>query len=202
MTIVRSPIRLAAAALLSGLGACSQFETRFDAGYKEADAKALAQMSDLSEVLEKYGPPTRLGRAGEGVVLLYEGLTLRERQFGLSIAYDWLSFFKAVVAKGDADIDTLAFVFDGEGRVLSSAASNETRDIGYGGSVDLIFQAVPLVDTSGYTTLSPQHDWGHGLSEPLSVMLNAQNSITSGVGGVERLGTPRGVGQEALVFHR
>jgi hypothetical protein len=195
---------LRAAGLAAGLllmlstNGCTRFQSDYESGHDAVDASALGRLRDMSHALDLLGPPTKLGRAGAGTVFVYENVSVRELQFGVNLSYDWLSIFKAVIAKGDADIETLEIVFDEAGTVVSRSIDAESRTVGYGGAFDLIIKLVPIVDTSDYTALSPQHDWGHGLSEPLPVMLNAPYSVRQGVGGVERVGTPDKVGQETL----
>jgi hypothetical protein len=191
---------LAAGLLMLMLAAngCTRFQSDYESGHAAVDESELGRLQDMSEALDLLGPPTKLGRAGTGTVFVYENVSVRELQFGVNLSYEWLSIFKAVIAKGDADIETLEIVFDDAGAVVSHSIDAESRTVGYGGALDLIIKLVPIVDTDDYTALSPQHDWGHGLSEPLPVMLNAPYSVRQGVGGVERVGTPDKVGQETL----
>ena len=196
--------RLHAADLLAVLlalmtaGACSRFQSDYESGHRAVDEPALSGLRDMADALDLLGPPTKLGRAGAGTVFLYENVSVREVQFGVNLGYDWLSIFKLVIAKGDAEIETVAIVFDNDGAVVSRSINADSRTIGYGGAFELFVKVVPIVDSRDYTALSPQHDWGHGLSEPLPVMLNVPYSVTQGVGGVGRVGTPGEVGQETL----
>lgn len=191
---------LIAAALLPMLfaGGCSQFVSDFESGHRPVDDSQVMLLSDRTDALEKLGPPTMAGRAGAGTVFMYEDVRLVESQLGINLSYDWLSIFKAVVAKGDAETETLVIVFDSEGSILSRARSRERHTIGYGGSISLIIELLPIIDTGEYTDLAPQHDWGRGLIEPLPEALNSPYSVRQGTGGVERVGTPDEVGQESL----
>jgi len=188
-------IALLAGPLASG---CSQLKYEYESGNYTIDQAALSRLENLSDVLSFLGPPTAIGRAGPGAVLMYEDVTVRETQFGINLSYDWLSLIKLVIARGDAEIETVAIVVDGRGDVVSRSTSSERRTVGYGGAFNLIFQVVPVVNTKDYTDLASQHEWGFGLSQPLPVMLNAPYSVRQGEGGLERLGTSDEIGQETL----
>ena len=198
MSVLRTAALAALMLSLPGIGGCSRFQSDYESGHRPIADSRLSALRDMAQALELLGPPTKLGRAGAGTVFLYETVSVRETQFGINLGYDWLNIFKAVVAKGDVETETLTLVFDRDGTIVSQPRSAENRNIGYGGAFQLIIKVVPIVDSADYTALSPQHRWGHGLSEPVPVMLNAPYSVRQGEGGVGRVGTPDEVGQETL----
>jgi len=73
-----------------------------------------------------------------------------------------------------------------------------TEPVGKGLALQFLFIAMPTVDTRHLWETSEQHLWGRGELEPLSVTLNAGQSIVTGSHGLEMRGTPRSAGQRTL----
>ena len=64
--------------------------------------------------------------------------------------------------------------------------------------MQILFAVVPTVDTRHLGALPEQHGWGQLALQPLPVVLNAGQSVTSGAHGLELRGTPAGAGQHTL----
>jgi hypothetical protein len=188
-------------AILSAMAcctACTYFEVELTGPEKLDTVTINDQGETIDTVLAELGPPNRLGRAGSGLVFLYEYARVEEHQVGLHFAQDWVNLFKVAMGRGDLFSRTLFVVFDEKDTVLSHSFEEGEEELGTGVSVQLFFSAVPVVDTDNLQFESPHHLWGGGLLQPLPILLNSRNSMDSGIGGVESMDTPSGAGQRSL----
>jgi len=153
------------------------------------------------DILDSIGPPTKITALPEGFVFLYESLLITERQIGFSSSKEALSWFK--LSLSDADVDRLVhiFTFDKRGLLRSHVRRVSRKDIGDGSSLQFIFTVEEMVDTNYLEKGPVQHDWGFSLLKPIPQNLNLNQSLDSGVNGLEQLGTPTAVGQRTLEMH-
>ena len=160
---------------------------------------SIATRSHYAEVLDIFGPPTKMSTLPGGMVFQYEHITLKERQYGLILPGEIGKWIKAVYATADADIEVMMFVFDGDGNLRSADTETWSADAGAGVSVTLIFSAGSLTDTSHYEqSASRQLEWGAALTQPPLTGLNARQNLEIGANGVQLTATSTKVGQHSL----
>ena len=155
--------------------------------------------SNYSQVLEKFGPPTNMSALPDGMTFQYEYIELKERQYGLILPGKIGNWIKAVFAKADASYEVMVFNFDRQGTLRSYGTDAWKSNAGSGFSVTLIFSVGSLTDTEKYQQAAANTlEWGAALTEPLMQTLNTQQSLNTGVSGVELTATTTSVGQHTL----
>jgi len=194
------PARIAAALLATLLaGGCAAVDTTFDQPLALDQVEQLPVGTDYRAVLDAFGPPAGVSRAGSGMAFLYTYTTLTERQYGLFLPGALGKLFKAVYATVDADLQAMEFAFDGDGRLTGAAARAWTVDAGDGFSITLLFSVGSLTDTAHYEgSATETARWGHALLRPLPEVLNTPQNLETGTNGLELAGTTRDVGQQTL----
>jgi len=185
--------------VLLGSG-CSLLKTSIDPPKSSPQDLPVAQ-THFTEILRDLGPPSRITALPGGFAFLYEHLDFREMQLGLSVSAqsDWLSLLKITLADANLRQRAVLFHFRSDGCLLSVATLDRQEGVGMGGTVQLLFSVVPIVDTSEYADDSTHAmHWGMSLLDPLPRTLNAQQSLRTGSSGLELGGTPSKVGQHTL----
>lgn len=155
--------------------------------------------SHYAEVLDRYGPPTKMSALPDGMAFLYEHVKLTERQYGLILPGEIGKWIKAVYASADADVEVLLFVFDGQGKLRGSDAQTWSSDAGAGMSMTLIFSAGSFTDTEHYETSAARSlDWGKALIMPPLIALNTAQNLETGTSGIQLTTNSKGIGQHTL----
>lgn len=155
--------------------------------------------SHYAEVLDKFGPPTKMSALPDGMVFQYEFIRLVERQYGLILPGEIGKWIKAVYASADATFEVMLFVFDEAGDLRSADAETWSANAGAGFSVTLIFSAGSLTDTQHYEESALRIlEWGAALTQPPLNTLNARQNLETGANGVQLTATPTRVGQHSL----
>ncbi len=155
--------------------------------------------SNYSQVLEKFGPPTKMSALPDGMTFQYEYIELKERQYGLIFPGKIGNWIKAVFAKADVSYEVMVFNFDEEGTLRSYGTDAWNSNAGSGFSVTLIFSVGSLTDTEKYQqAMTNTLEWGAALTKPPLQTLNAQQSLNTGANGVELTATATSVGQHSL----
>ena len=152
-------------------------------------------------VLKELGAPLRVSRQGDGVAFLYEHLTIKEGQIGIS--YDaeeirflqWLSF---TYGRAAADRQALLMTFDGDGILETERFMDWHQKLGSGFSVQFLVDVGSVVDTSAVRKDIKPNRWGMMMLRRLPKTLNADQSIDDGRFGLEQRGTPSKAGQRTL----
>ncbi|MHC4450150.1 MAG: hypothetical protein ACYS0E_08435 [Planctomycetota bacterium] len=143
------------------------------------------------------------------MAFLYEHLTIRENQLGIS--YDgehlglnlrFLDWIKFSLGKAWADRQTLILVFDRDGTLTTERYLDWKQDLGIGFSVQFVVQAGSVVDTSAARAKTDVNDWGQFMLQRLPQALNVGQSMDDGRFGFEQKGTPTAVGQRSLEMRR
>ena len=151
------------------------------------------------EVLDTLGPPSVVAAVGDGYAFLYEHALIKESQFGISINYLLLRYFKATFGSAEADREILVLTFDRDGRLLRRGFNEWTEDLGGGNSIQLIIAVMSVVDTGEIIETPVSVKWGGAmLQSRLPESLNRQSSPLFGTNGLEINGTPTGAGQRSL----
>ena len=155
--------------------------------------------SHYGDVLESFGPPTKMSALPVGMVFLYEHVDLTERQYGLILPGEIGKWIKAVYASAVADVEIMQFIFDDDGLLIGSDDQDWSADAGAGMSVTLIFSAGSFTDTEQYeSSAAASLAWGRGLTLPLLKALNGSQNLETGANGVQLTTNSRGAGQHTL----
>jgi len=187
---------LVAASLASG---CANMEHDIGAPLPIDAMKDFAAGSYYGEVLDRFGPPTKMSALTVGMVFQYERVKLRERQYGLILPGEIGKWIKAVYASADADVEVMQFIFGEDGKLRSADAEVWSTDAGAGFSVTLIFSTGSFTDTKQYERAASRPlEWGSALTTPLLKTLNAAQNLEIGANGVQLPATAQIVGQHTL----
>lgn len=196
----RSPATLAYLFVaLGGLSGCAALDSEFGEPLPLDEAASLDTGIHYSLILDRFGPPAKMSRTGQGMVFSYQYTSLSERQYGLILPGEIGKWFKAVYATGSVYTEVMQFVFDPNGRLYGAVADSRMLDGGGGFSATLIFSVGSLTDMEQYRRDAADAEiWGMGLTHyPLRV-LNSRQSLQTGDNGLELVGNPQSVGQETL----
>jgi hypothetical protein len=169
------------------------------AKFDEAVLERVGVGAYYAEILEELGPPTKMSALPDGMVFVYENTKITERQYGLILPGEVGKWIKAVYASADADIETIVFVFDAQGRLSGADAETWNTDAGAGMSLTLLFSTGSFTDTEQYESSSARSlDWGKALTMPPLVGLNNRQNLETGLNGIQLTTSPEAVGQHAL----
>ena len=198
MTRLRVNGLLSAVTLALLLSACTQW--RYELGTPLAHELLPEDGPELTltDVLARLGPPLRLSEAGGGYVLAWEFWKIREDTIGLSLGALGTDVLSMDWGKAHMHGEFLLVTFDRQHKVTGRAFSRWSSDAGGGQAIQPLVGLVSLVDVEDMVDNLPQHQWGAGLLHPLPQAMNAQSRPDMGQNGVERRGTPNGVGQRSL----
>jgi hypothetical protein len=186
-------------ALCVWLAGCARLEHNIGATLDEAVLERVGAGAYYAEILEELGPPTKMSALPDGMVFVYENARITERQYGLILPGEVGKWIKAVYASADADIETIVFVFDAQGRLSGADAEIWNTDAGAGMSLTLLFSTGSFTDTEQYES-SPARslDWGKALTMPPLVSLNDRQNLETGLNGIQLTTSPEAVGQHTL----
>ena len=185
--------------LLAVLAGCAHLEHDIGQPLDLDGLSRVAAGSHYGDVLDQFGPPTKISSLPDGMVFLYEHIQLAERQYGLILPGEIGKWIKAVYASADADVDVMLLVFDEQGKLRGADAQKWAADAGAGMSVTLIFSAGSFTDTEQYeASASRPLDWGRGLTQAPLEALNARQNLETGANGVQLTTNSAGVGQHTL----
>jgi len=157
-----------------------------------------AQALSLAEVLARLGPPHRLSAAGTGYVLAWEFWQIREDTFGLSLGALGTDLMSVDWGKAHMHGEFLLVTFNRQHRTTSSSFARWSNDTGGGQAIQPFISFVSLVDVEDMLVDMPHHQWGGALLQPLPAAINKDSSPDTGQSGIQRRGTPTGVGQQSL----
>ena len=181
------------------LTGCTVIRTEIDVPIQVNGKTFKEGETGINAVLTKLGPPGKISALGDNsVVFLYEYVSIKEQQVGVSLPGDILKWFKLSVAKAKADRQALLLTFDGKGVLRSREFHAFEEDLGSGFGLSFLYSIVTLVDYSRLEKQPEILNWGAGLLEPLPEALNTMHSFDNGLRGVEQKGTPTSVGQRTL----
>ena len=143
------------------------------------------------------------------MAFLYEHLTIRENQIGISYdgehlgvriqALDWIKF---TFGHAKADRQTLYMQFDERGTLTVERYLDWRQYLGSGFSIQFIIDNGSVVDTSAARAKSDINEWGEFMLQRLPQALNASQSMDDGRFGFEQKGTPTSAGQRSLEMRR
>ena len=186
------------AALLSG---CSYITKQMDEPIDSAVTESISNKTHYYDLMDQLGPPASISSLADGFAFQYETLQIDELQFGLSADVDLFRWFKLSYGRAKVDREVHTFVFNKAGYVQAYGKKHIKDDAGKGISYQFIVKVAQVVDTQYLEKASPQRNWGFALLQPLPITLNREQSMDSGVSGLEQRGTPTAIGQRTLEFH-
>ena len=187
---------LVAALALSG---CAFLEHEIGTPLPSESMGEISEGAHFSDVLDRFGPPTKMTALSDGMAFLYEHVKLTERQYGLILPGEIGKWIKAVYASADADIEVVLFIFDEQGRLRGADEQTWSADAGAGMSLTLIFSAGSFTDTEQYEESGARSlDWGLALLMPPLVVLNSGQDLESGINGLQLTTNSKGIGQQIL----
>jgi len=186
-------------AVITALSGCAHLDHDLGTPLPMDALSDISVGSHYSEVLQRFGPPTKMSAMGDGMAFLYEHVALVEKQYGLILPGEIGRWIKAVYASADADVETVLFVFDSEGELLGYDDQSWGSDAGAGMSLTLIFSAGSFTDTEQYeTSASRSLDWGKSLTMPPLITLNLEKNLETGANGLQMTTSSDAVGQHTL----
>ena len=187
--------------LLIALTGCAWITKQYDTPLDTAVTGLTEERVHYYRVLDELGPPANISALADGFAFQYETVQIDEQQFGISSSMELLRWNKLAYGSARVSREMHTYVFDREGYVQAYGSKKLKEDIGSGMSFQFIVKVTQIVDTSYLETPSAQHAWGYALLQPLSVALNREQSMDSGLYGLEQRGTPTEIGQRTLEFY-
>ncbi|MFC1689405.1 hypothetical protein ACFL07_07100 [Pseudomonadota bacterium] len=199
----RPVIILATAILLLACAGCARIQKQLGTPLEHHEFVADTHSVHYSEVLDTYGPPSKISALPGGSLFLYQHVSLTERQWGIIFPGTVGKFFKAVIGRSKAVSDVAVFTFDQDGYMTGKAADTFVNNPGGGFALTLIFKVKGLTDLTPYT-LSQQGimEWGLALTGLPGVGLNRGQSLDSGSSGMEVMVVEDVIGQRTLEIDR
>ena len=179
------------------IGSCAIISTKIDNPIIYEEQSLQTDSTHYSNVLDLYGPPSKISKYNKGLVFLYESIDINERQLGFGFR-DIFKWFKFSFARGNADRQVLVLIFNEDGYLTGKRFKQFDEKIGSGQGISIIVSIQSLVDTSNLEENRDTMLWGKSLLNPIPEVLNIPYNLKSGETGVEQLGSPTSVGQHTL----
>lgn len=194
------PLLLAAGML--GLTGCSSFRTEVGQPLAQPSAPLVAGETRVASVMHELGPPHAVSALPNGFVFLYEYSRVSEFQWGISLEFLRMPYFKLV--KGDSHLTESAQVltFNEQGVLTAQSSAVWREKLGGGGALQFVISALSLTDTTAFRRQPDALLWGRGLLQQPPETLNAAQDLRSGSNGVQQRIAPVFVGQETLEMTR
>ena len=200
-SLASSAAALLVLASLASAG-CTTIGRRVGVPIPEPTAHLEEGVTQVSDVVDRFGPPARMSALPDGLAMLYEYIDATENQLGINLELIGLDWFKLAFGRGAADRQALLLVFDQDGTLRAREYKSWRENIGRGFGFQIFFVAMPTVDSKHLWESPEQFTWGKQSLEPLMTVLNLGNGVTSGAHGIEMRGTPDSVGQRTLEAQR
>ncbi|MDX1815082.1 MAG: hypothetical protein R3239_03900, partial [Thermodesulfobacteriota bacterium] len=116
---------------LTGSG-CTIIGSRYGEPIEVTHSRLEEGVTDVGQVVERFGPPTHLSALPGGLVMGYEYVDITERQLGINLDFIGLDWFKIATGRGMAMREALVLVFDDAGSLQAKEFRRWTEDIGKG----------------------------------------------------------------------
>ena len=195
----RAVIILATATLLLACAGCARLQKELGTPLEHQDFAADTHSVHYSEVLDAYGPPSKISALPGGSLFLYEHVALTEQQWGFIFPGPVAKYFKVIFGKSKAVSDIAVFTFGRDGYMTGKATDTFVNNPGGGIGLTIIFKVKGLTDLTPYT-LSQQGimEWGLALTQLPGIGLNRGQSLDSGSRGMELMVVEDAIGQRTL----
>ena len=174
-----------AAALLAG--GCSTLDIGIGAPVDlERCATFEPGRTSRAEVLAALGPPSALARHGDGVALLWEHVSVEERQLGISFeriqhalsllfgsaGIPAIDLLKVSLGRSGSHREAALLTFDSRGTLTGCGLESWSQKLGKGGAAQLLVSVDNVVDSGAFRDPPLGLTWGRELLEPLPAGLN------------------------------
>ena len=190
--------RLLVIAWLLCLQACTQWRYELGEPLTETGLARDGEGAQLAAVLQRLGPPLRMGAVDGGYLLAWEHWHVAEDTLGFSLGALGADFMTVDWGTARARGEFLLLTFDSEHRVSGGGYAGWDSEAGGGRSLQPLLGFVPIVDVDDLLERLPQHRWGAASLRALPVTLNANSGVDTGQAGLEQRGTPKAAGQHSL----
>ncbi|MCP5523153.1 MAG: hypothetical protein H7A46_16580 [Verrucomicrobiales bacterium] len=155
-----------------------------------------------ASVVHELGPPHSVSALPDGFVFLYEYSRVDEFQWGISLEFLHLPYFKLVKGGSRLSESVDLLVFDQQG-ILKAQGDDAWREkLGGGGGLQFIVSVLSLTDTTAFRRLPDPLLWGRGWLQRLPVILNLAQDLRTGRGGLQQRLSPVFVGQATMEMSR
>lgn len=181
---------------------CSSFKTEVGEPLPTASHPLVEGETRVETVVHELGPPHAVSRLPGGFVFLYEYSRVDEFQWGISLEFLRLPYFKVV--KGSSRLSESAdlLVFDQHGILVAQGERAWRERLGGGGALQLIVSVLSLTDSTAFRRLPDPLLWGRGWLQRLPVVLNLVQDLRTGKRGLQQRIAPVFVGQATLEMSR
>jgi hypothetical protein len=148
------------------------------------------------------GPPHAVSALPDGFAFLYEYSRVSEFQFGLSLKFIRLPYFKLIKADSKLSESARLLTFDEQGVLRAQGSAAWREKLGGGGALQLIVSVLSLTDTTAFRREPDPLTWGRGNLQRPAVALNSAQNLRLGSNGLQQRIAPVFVGQATLEMTR
>ena len=180
------------------LAGCTQWHYDLGTPLTDAQLPDPASTQSLREVLARLGPPQRVSATVSGYVLAWEYWEIKEDTIGISLGAMGADLLSVDWGKARVKGDFLLLSFDHQHQLTSSNISHWQGDTGGGRAIQPMLGLVSMVDVEDLVDDLPHHEWGATMLQPLPKAINRASRPDTGQNGIQRRGTPAGIGQQSL----
>ena len=156
----------------------------------------------MDDWIHELGPPHAVSSLPDGFAFLYEHSQVSEFQFGLSLKFLHLPYFKVIKADSKLSEAARLFTFDEQGVLRAHGSAAWRQKLGGGGALQLIISVLSLTDTTAFRREPDALTWGRGNLQRPSVTLNSAQDLRLGSNGIQQRISPVFVGQATLEMTR
>jgi len=193
------------ASLLGGavvLTGCSSIHKEVGRPLPENPRPLVEGVTRAETVVHDWGPPHVVSSLPDGFAFLYEYSRDREFQFGLSMKFIRMPYFKVIKADSNLSEDARLLTFDGNGVLRAQGSDAWKEKLSGGEALQLITSVLSLTDTTAFGRLPDPLVWGRENLERPPVTLNAAQDLHRGSNGLQQRISPAYVGQGTLEMAR
>jgi len=184
------------------LTGCSSLRTEVGQPLPEYSAPLVEGTTRVETVVHDLGPPHAVSSLPDGFVFLYEYSRVSEFQFGLSLKFLHLPYFKLIKADSNLSEAARILTFDEQGVLRAQGSAAWKEKLGGGGALQLIISVLSLTDTTAFRREPDPLTWGREDLQRPPVTLNSAQNLRSGSNGLQQRISPVFVGQATLEMTR
>jgi len=184
------------------LTGCSSLHTEVGHTLPEHPSPLVEGTTRVETVVHELGPPHAVSSLPDGFAFLYEYSQVSEFQFGLSLKFIRLPYFKVIKADSKLSEAARLFTFDEQGVLRAQGSAAWREKLGGGGALQLIISVLSLTDTTAFRREPDSLTWGRGNLQRPPVTLNSAQDLRLGSNGLQQRISPVFVGQATLEMTR
>ena len=199
------PLRTFAMSILGGallLTGCSSIRTEVGRPLPENPAPLVEGTTRVETVVHELGPPHAVSALPDGFVFLYEYSRVSEFQFGLSLKFIRLPYFKVIKADSKLSETAWLLTFDEQGVLRAQGSAAWREKLSGGSALQLIVSVLSLTDTTAFRREPDPLTWGRGCLQRPAVTLNSAQDLRLGGNGLQQRISPVFAGQATLEMTR